>query len=165
MWFKEVWTHFESWMSKREIEICKRSRAVELSWIELCFNDLDPEHKIHKNMLDKRSRTNTSTLWVSAENPRKEGEILMIFKSLHGCRLITKMLEHLSLAWSSLGLLERWRSLSVCSWCSWWKWERFERECKSCVCCVCDGGREWGGERGISGWSPWLNVHHTPQIS
>ena len=22
-----------------------------------------------------------------------------------------------------------------------------------------------GGERGISGWSPWLNVHHTPQIS
>ena len=39
MWFKEVWTHLESWMSKREIDICKRSRVVELSWIELCFND------------------------------------------------------------------------------------------------------------------------------
>ena len=66
----------ESWMSKREIEICKRSRAVELSWIELCFNDLDQEHKIHKNILDKTSRTTITFDDFSAQKWEKESEIL-----------------------------------------------------------------------------------------
>jgi hypothetical protein len=65
-------------MSKREIEICKRSRAVELSWIELCFNDLDQEHKIHKNMLDKRSRTTITFDDFRPKNGRKKVRFLMI---------------------------------------------------------------------------------------
>ena len=79
--------------------------------------------RTYMNELDERSRTTTPFEGFSAQNGKKEREILIVLKAYKCWGLITKVLERLSLARSCVESREYEDVLKILgrvSWCSWW---------------------------------------------